>query len=286
MFDRLRMLFMYYEISRVGSAVDRLKSVSVTQYGPTSEGYEGAPLASGDSIQFFLYPNLTNVRINPSSLRETQIGATKPFDNIGEYDVRVVYTIPPRLQNLYQGTWRSNAVRIQIRHADDTEREILRTLWRCLPQGESGIDWVIRDLEDLRELIRQHASHPLIAHVRYGLARAYYREGIAGHPSQNQQAIDLLRDLMKRSPEFRHEETNLFLGKALLEAGDKTAGSDILLSMMEREPVLWSNPDYVQAVTVVGIREYSTIKEWKEREARMGAKPMSRSAFLSGFWEQ
>jgi hypothetical protein len=56
--------------------------------------------------------------------------------------------------------------------------------------------------------------------------------------------------------------------------------------MMESEPVLWTNPDYIEAVTVIGIRDHSIVKKWRTRESTVGAKPMSRKTFMATFSEQ
>jgi len=282
MLDRHYMRFMYHEITDPTGRTERLKSVRIFEQLLLGNGYKGAPLAHGDTIQVFLHPNVVNVRATASGQDEAMAGRYA-FPTAGAYEVRVVYAAWPKLYNLYQGVWRSEAITITLRDALPLEKTILDAMWHSMLEGESGIDWVVRDLDRLSSVIAAHPQNPLIRHVRFALGRGYYQLALGGDKSRAADAIETLRDLSRDTPLFRREQIQRLLGRAYLENGEREKGTDTLMSLMASDPLLWTTPEFVEALTIIGIREFSVSTQWRDRESSIGAKPMSREEFLTKF---
>ncbi len=279
--DQFFMHFMYFEVTSPTGALRRLKHVAIFQELILGPHYAGAPLAPGDSIQVFLYPARTNVAVDANGMASGErISSSETFPVTGRYKLRVVYQVWPDLDVLFPGKWRSNEVELIMRKPDSEQREILDALWQGMPAGEGGIDWSRRDLKRLKAVIDKYPHDDLTLHVRFALARGLEWE------DRYDDAITILRALNTSHPEFRHEEMQLWLGRVYIGSGAREEGADMLFSAMGKEPALWTNPAFVEAVTVIGIRDFSVKARWEEQESRLGAKPMTKEQFLSTFASQ
>jgi hypothetical protein len=279
------MNFMFYEVVGPDGVMRRLKLVRVTQYSVWNSEYIGVPLADGDGVHLYLYPNLSNVEVNIDG-SETGMDWSKTFPTPGKYQFRVVYRARGDLEELLQGEWPSNQIELRMIAPSRDEREILETLWSCLPEGEGGVDWSPSELSRLRTLLARYPDSHLRAHVQFGLARGLLSESgdeEADSEAKRSESWFLLDDLVGRQPTFRSHEVQRLRAEVLFAAGEVDDGSNVLLDAMQREPALWTNPTYIASLRIPGVERRAMFQQWYRVEQQEGIKVMTRSQFMARF---
>lgn len=283
------MEFIYFDVRSAGGFVRRAKSVRLSVNSIDNSEYSGAPLASGDSVEFFCYPIGTNRLVSATGEIAGRADTYRTFPGPGVYQLRVVlHTVPayPRLfsANGASFTWSSRPLTIEIRKPDQTEERILDALWKCDPEGEDGIALRRGDLGKLRTVISDYPAHPLTRHCRYALGRLIFAQSVEGK-ARPLEAAKVLSDLIDEHPEFRHEEASLFLVRSYRDEGRQEAAFAILSELMEERPSLWTNWPFVVLASTLTPDPQRSLESWKQRELREGAKPVPISD-LSNVWSE
>lgn len=216
----MNMEFFRFEIQRPdGRRETRRSSISTIDriYNPA---YKGEVLASGESIQFFLYPMRSFVLDSDRG----EGGELLTFNHPGQYRVRVCYVVThdqPFLYGYGTGGVCSEEVLLTFRQPNSVEKDILDALWfeatGAMTVGEMRTVGV-HDIAKIRSMLDEHPNHPLSPYLEYAIARTYVTQGstLEWHPEK---AVPILRDLMDRYPEFRPEEVRFQLGEAYRRSG-------------------------------------------------------------------
>jgi hypothetical protein len=281
-FSSLTMWFTHYEVTGPDRAIQSVRHIRVRQNRIWNFETRGGPLAPGDSISFFCYPNLVNRTVGARGENIDSFAPKSAFNESGTYSIRFVYSMSSEFTQLSQGIWRSNELPIAVVAADAEDARILAAMWRAMPEGESGVDYTRVDLDSLSRAIKEAPDNAMTKHAIFALARAYYNESFRRR-DMAARASELLNGLMKSAADFRYEEVRLFLARSLIVLGRPGEAANVLLALMEERPALWSNYRFVEAATIPGITRNGFTVKWQERERTAGAVPMTRDeVFAAG----
>jgi hypothetical protein len=197
--------------------------------------------------------------------------------------VRVVYSAPAALPGLEQLVVRSNEVDLHFREQTDPESDVLSTMWHCMPDGEGGVDWTRRELARLAAVIERYPDLSVTVHARYAMARAIYADAVAQKDvGLARQAATALQGLARDEPFFRGDNVRLFIGKALIGAGDAIGGTVVITEVMRRRSALWADPEFVEPLLTSGVGPENASREWLELEGRVGVNRMDKQRFVLG----
>jgi tetratricopeptide (TPR) repeat protein len=110
-----------------------------------------------------------------------------------------------------------------------------------------------------------------------------YSESIAERQNAASEAIDVLSELIEEAPQFRHEEAVLFLALSYRSAGQTDKGMEVLATLLNERPELWTNWSFVSTAARLTPDPEGALTSWRLRELREGAKPVPKE-MLNGAW--
>jgi hypothetical protein len=240
-------------------------------YGIANENYGGELLMPGDSIQSFLYPNVTYL-VDDGRLVDP--GPT--FAEPGQYEVQVCYTVPAHQKVLYTNEAReicSNTVILTFRRPDDVEAEIVDAIWDdstpALSMGDNS-PFPPFNISSLRAILERYPDHELSSYVRFALARSLVSISTAKRTAEANEAIELLEPL--RDTDFRYfDEVCLHLSVALFVSGDQATSLRVLEQLFDERPALRSDYRTMSRYLIQKTQDPMSIERWQD--ARKGKEP-------------
>jgi tetratricopeptide (TPR) repeat protein len=225
---------------------------------PGKSYYEGVPLNPGDSLETFLYPNITLYH-NPETMRpvpQSRAGIT--FREVGEYEVRIVYVVPAYLVNLWrEGGVLSEPITIRFREPTPEEDEILDAYcWGEIAMGDhSTSNSYNRKL--LKRVIAKYPDHPMIKYAYFGLAIDLIYE-------ESREAINILEMLRNKYPTFRFEEVMTQLARAYKDVGEREKALGIMKEALEKRPALKDHSFFMEELITISTGTASGfLPKWK-----------------------
>ena len=237
------MEFMYLELTDPHGAREerKLEYMFIDRLGCPRE-----VLTPGNKILTFLYPNITR-NISPTT---NERGYRITFDQIGVYEVRVVYAwycmwvLTREREKLY-----SNPIELRLREPSEREVEILDAIWNSGERGEyrgpreAENNPSLHDEVALRRVIARFPDEPLIRHAHFGLAKS-----LCSNPRDLDRleiAIPILEMLGERYPGYRYAEVQQLLGYSYLRLGKTDEAQEVFLAAMNRVPELFNNGEFM-----------------------------------------
>lgn len=242
-------------------------------------------LASGDSVLFFVYPNIARDVTSNGARIGFQKGR-EMFESHGRYQVRILCQ-PRSPGGACFSPWitdllRSNEVTLSMRSPRRNEARVIDALRRSYALGDSyrpgyagmrhrafgngaaiRFDGPTNDdiIQRLRVVRTRVSSTPLVSYVDYGIARMLLDGNIEeprDHAVSVAEGIRILEELRSHHPEFRPDEVSYHLSMALfrcdvwrLRFGDRARARAVMTELMEAKPDLWSNPEFATLAETV-----------------------------------
>lgn len=237
----------FIEIETPWGKLERRNHLLVVPTEIINKQYNGEPLAPGDSIEVFLYPNFT-VPVEPPGLLSARGEGRVTFPEAGTYRVRVAYFVPEYFVNLWRGEngiAYSNWVELRFRDPTPEEKEILDVIWESNPQElSSGDDTLIPSFNELslKRVIANYPDNPLIKYAYFNLARQIM--SLVGG-ARNGEAVPIFEMLIERYPDFRYEEVRQHLAKAYFYSGQPERARELMRRTLRERPNLRHHDNFM-----------------------------------------
>jgi hypothetical protein len=272
------MLFTYYEIRYPGGHLERRRSQSPVVDGIWNFTTTGAPLASGDSLYFFVYPTMTGMPVDRNGRDiDARLPDGRTLPRPGRYRLRMVAHIWPEFTNLTVGSWRSNDVKLVVRNPDPIGQHILNEVWKCGSFSGGAGGCLPATLE---RLIHDHPDHSMTKYARVAVAASHQWSQPGAHNADVARAIGDYQSILADYPDFFSEDVQLRLAKIYHFAGKHDEAQRTIVELMMRHPELWTDGRFAWAGAVIGTNLDDGWSRWTERERTYGAKPIDLSQYL------
>ena len=272
----MNMSFMFIEISLPTGATEiRKTQYSLDHVVWWPKGYVGEPLAPGDSVQIFLYPNWSR-RLRSDKEGPRWERGSRTFQTAGTYVVRFCYEVPLECERIWKGPGGrlySKPITLKFRQPTPEESEILQPLWAsgslALSIGD-GEDWSGFDEMALDQVITKKPTHPLAKYAYFSLARSLMtpssRVGIDA--TRLRRGVDLCTILIRSYPEFRYEETRQHMANGLYRLGRQEEAARLLNRTLIEQPALKDNVGFMRDKIFFETGSLDEVGEWEMRRIR------------------
>ncbi|UCF06126.1 MAG: tetratricopeptide repeat protein [bacterium] len=256
----MNMEFMHLEITTPDGETQLRKFTRFRMVSIVNPNYEGEPLSPGESIETFIYPNVTHHIVGTP-----RGGVTFPAP--GTYKVRLVYSIPehyPRLWRGQNGELYSNSIELRLREPDEIEREIMDAYWAeggyAISKGDDNLGPEF-DEYLLRAVMEKYPDHPFMKYIRFALAIELMDKRDL---DSVQEVSTLLEDMRYRYPGHRDIEVRQHLATAYHLAGETDEAVRLLDDLLEEYPLLESHYNFMVSKIFVETGSYDGVLAWRE----------------------
>lgn len=253
--------WLYFQIEYPDGHVENRRVSFVRCMSIPVYSYRGVPFAPADSARVYLYPAVTNRKLDAEGEMETRFRpqTADPFylSPPGEYVVRVCYRVPRGYTKLYvhgqRRAW-SNGIRLRIHNPDGSEGEILDAIYKCVAMPvELSRAAKTDDFRPLETVIQKYPTHRLSLYARYCLGVGYIFRGMVRHqPDDFPKAIAILNRLSQEHPGYHRAQVLLELAAAgwfaATSFGDERQArlsKGTIRAVLEEEPGLWASDRFV-----------------------------------------
>lgn len=264
----MNMRFLLLEVTSPNGELQVRRFQYVSTLSLVNYQYTGEPLASGEMIETYLYPNVTYPVDLPSlsPADETHITFPEP----GRYGVRVIYHVDPAMENLWKGPkgdLYSNRSTLQFRKPTASEEEILAALW-----VDGGYELSVGDTKTissfdeipLRRVIDDYPQHPMTDYARLALARTLMVLSESTTRAELSEAAEILEWLMENSVDIRPREVRQLLGEAYSTLGLRDKAVALFSETLRIHPELQDNFHFMQLLIVTKTGSVEATSEWIE----------------------
>jgi tetratricopeptide (TPR) repeat protein len=250
--------------------------VTTTVCGFINYAFPGYPLPPGDKTRWHMYPNLTRRVNHPDAPMPNPRGCRRTarlFPDAGRYHMRAIYVTHPAFSAAFHGPGgelRSQAIVVDVRDPTPGEREILEAIWTrpgCgLAQADDKPHWS-QDNDvgwSLKHAIASASpTEPMLRYAYFELGRHYAAFVGPGQPNHADKAVPIFEMLMRRYPEFRHDEVRCGLAQAYLRMRRPDEARRVLLKLVQERPQLLDSCS-VRAICVpAGLISFYDNSEWR-----------------------
>jgi hypothetical protein len=268
------MLFTYFEVKHPDGHVERRRYRTHYVDGFWNFATSGAPLAPGDSIYFFAYPEYTPIRVSRNGKdKEKSFADSRTFPAPGKYRLRAVAHIWPEFKNLYAGSWRSNEVAIVVSAPDSVGARILSEVRECGASVSDG--YTEGGPVRLEHLIEEHSTHPMIKYARLATAHAHRWGQVGKHNADLPRAMNDYRAIARAYPDLFPEEIQYWLANTCRDAGREDEAQQLIADLMSAHPELWTDSRFAWAGAVIGTNSVVGRDARRQEELQVGTKPLN-----------
>lgn len=236
--------------------------------------YVGEPLKPGETIELFLYPNVSGFILHPEQPEPPEPGGIT-FPVPGEYEVQLVYFVPAVLKKLHDETGTeiySDPVTVSFRLADAIEREILDACWESgggwISMGDNTLGGRANDVL-LKAEIDKYPDH---AFTKYAMI-LFIRSKTTGPNPENEEALAMVDDLMKRYTDFRIEEVRQLKATNLRYLHRWEESLEVLEEAIEINPLLRTNYQFMWQKVTTQYGTHKAVRQWKANRLAGKANP-------------